>query len=172
MGYVKYDKIPISVFPVPGGPNKRIPLGGERRPVNISGLSNGKTTISLTVFFTKSNPAISFQSVGFPVNKISEKDDYYVQACHGISKFQHHQSKEFYYTYLPFCIVSTIFVSMPLSRSSPKGGSSGKLSLELVSLGDFANSVPLLSSKLQLLIGGLKLFVILDIPRLLTLFVP
>ena len=85
MGYVKYDKIPISVFPVPGGPNKRIPLGGERRPVNISGLSNGKTTISLTVFFTKSNPAISFQSVGFPVNKISEKDDYYVQGCHGIS---------------------------------------------------------------------------------------
>ena len=85
MGYVKYDKIPISVFPVPGGPNKRIPLGGERRPVNISGLSNGKTTISLTVFFTKSNPAISFQSVGFPVNKISEKDDYYVQGCHGIT---------------------------------------------------------------------------------------
>ena len=73
MGNLEYDKIPISVFPVPGGPNKRIPLGGERSPVNISGLSNGKTTISFTVFFTKSNPAISFQSVGFPLNKISKK---------------------------------------------------------------------------------------------------
>ena len=27
---------PIRVFPVPGGPNSRMPLGGPRRPVNIS----------------------------------------------------------------------------------------------------------------------------------------
>ena len=57
---------------MPGGPNKSIPLGGERRPVKISGLSSGNTTISLTVFLTNSNPAISFQSVEFPLHKISE----------------------------------------------------------------------------------------------------
>ena len=66
------DNVPISVFPVPGGPNKSIPFGGERRPVKISGLSKGNTTISFTVFLTNSNPAISLQSVGFPLNKISE----------------------------------------------------------------------------------------------------
>ena len=27
---------PMSVFPVPGGPNSRIPFGGPRRPLNIS----------------------------------------------------------------------------------------------------------------------------------------
>ena len=69
IGRVKY--LPISVFPVPGGPNKRMPFGGARRPVKISGLSNGKTTISLTVFLTNSNPAMSSQSVGFPLNMIS-----------------------------------------------------------------------------------------------------
>ena len=64
--------IPISVLPVPGGPNKRMPLGGARSPVKMSGLSIGNTTISLTVFLTNSSPAMSFQSVGFPLNKISE----------------------------------------------------------------------------------------------------
>lgn len=28
---------PINVFPVPGGPNSKIPLGGPRSPVKISG---------------------------------------------------------------------------------------------------------------------------------------
>ena len=28
--------IPISVFPVPGGPNNKIPLGGPRKPLKIS----------------------------------------------------------------------------------------------------------------------------------------
>ena len=44
--------LPINVFPVPGGPKSKIPFGGARRPVKMSGLSNGNTTISLTVFFT------------------------------------------------------------------------------------------------------------------------
>jgi len=30
------EAIPISVFPVPGGPNNRIPFGGPRKPVKIS----------------------------------------------------------------------------------------------------------------------------------------
>lgn len=38
--------IPINVLPVPGGPNNRIPLGGRRNPVNISGRNKGQTTIS------------------------------------------------------------------------------------------------------------------------------
>ena len=65
--------IPRSVFPVPGGPNKRMPFGGARRPVKMSGLNRGNTTISFTIFFTKSNPATSFHSVGLPLNKISER---------------------------------------------------------------------------------------------------
>ena len=28
--------LPMSVFPVPGGPNRRIPFGGPRRPVKRS----------------------------------------------------------------------------------------------------------------------------------------
>jgi hypothetical protein len=64
--------IPKSVFPVPGGPNKRMPLGGARRPVKMSGLNNGNTTTSLTIFFTNFKPATSFHSVGLPLNKISE----------------------------------------------------------------------------------------------------
>lgn len=32
---------PIKVFPVPGGPNSRMPLGGLRRPVNMSGRRSG-----------------------------------------------------------------------------------------------------------------------------------
>ena len=34
--------IPIKVFPVPGGPNSSIPLGGPRRPLNISLTKNLK----------------------------------------------------------------------------------------------------------------------------------
>lgn len=37
---------PIKVLPVPGGPNNRIPLGGCRRPVKISGRFMGHNTIS------------------------------------------------------------------------------------------------------------------------------
>ena len=51
--------LPIIVFPVPGGPNKRRPFGGARRPLNKSGRFNGQTIASSTVFFAKSNPAMS-----------------------------------------------------------------------------------------------------------------
>lgn len=37
---------PIRVFPVPGGPNSKIPLGGRRNPVKMSGRSIGHTTTS------------------------------------------------------------------------------------------------------------------------------
>lgn len=36
---------PIMVLPVPGGPNKRMALGGARMPVKMSGLSIGQTII-------------------------------------------------------------------------------------------------------------------------------
>ena len=40
MGYSPLNResavLPISVFPVPGGPNSRIPLGGPLNPVNRS----------------------------------------------------------------------------------------------------------------------------------------
>jgi len=45
------------VFPLPGGPYIRIPLGGERIPVNKSGLRLGKIRISLKVSLISSNPA-------------------------------------------------------------------------------------------------------------------
>jgi hypothetical protein len=38
--------LPIKVLPVPGGPNRRSPLGGALRPVNISGRSIGHTIAS------------------------------------------------------------------------------------------------------------------------------
>ncbi len=50
--------LPIIVFPVPGGPNRRIPRGGALIPVKMSGLSMGHTIISFINFFAKSNPAI------------------------------------------------------------------------------------------------------------------
>lgn len=28
--------LPINVFPVPGGPNNKIPLGGPRKPLKMS----------------------------------------------------------------------------------------------------------------------------------------
>lgn len=49
-------------MPVPGGPKSKIPLGGLRKPVNMSGLSKGYTTASFIIDFAYSNPAISFQS--------------------------------------------------------------------------------------------------------------
>lgn len=38
--------LPIIVFPVPGGPKSRRPLGGPLSPVKMSGRSIGQTTIS------------------------------------------------------------------------------------------------------------------------------
>lgn len=49
-----YTASPIKVLPVPGGPNNRIPFGGRRNPVKISGLSKGHTTISWNVERDKS----------------------------------------------------------------------------------------------------------------------
>lgn len=46
-----------NVLPFPGGPYMRIPLGGERIPVNKSGLKLGRIKISLKVSFTSSKPA-------------------------------------------------------------------------------------------------------------------
>jgi hypothetical protein len=36
---------PSIVLPVPGGPKRRIPLGGARRPVNKSGRFDGRITV-------------------------------------------------------------------------------------------------------------------------------
>lgn len=38
--------IPINVFPVPGGPKSKMPLGGLRIPLKISGLRRGQITDS------------------------------------------------------------------------------------------------------------------------------
>lgn len=69
-----FETLPIIVFPVPGGPNSKTPLGGARMPVKTSldqklankkeinvtyGLLKGKTTISLNAFFAPSNPETS-----------------------------------------------------------------------------------------------------------------
>ena len=44
--------LPINVFPVPGGPNSKIPFGGPRKPVNISlyGKSGKQQYISYKLF--------------------------------------------------------------------------------------------------------------------------
>ena len=33
---MNYLLLPIKVFPVPGGPNNKIPLGGPRKPLKMS----------------------------------------------------------------------------------------------------------------------------------------
>lgn len=63
---------PIIVFPVPGGPNNRIPLGGARRPVKISGLSIGHTIISWIIFLANPNPAIYDHSIFLSFYTISD----------------------------------------------------------------------------------------------------
>ena len=76
---------PMRVFPVPGGPKSRSPLGGPLRPVKMSGLFRGRTTISctwfrldfgrmeqiFTVFLANSNPAMSSHFTGSPWSMIS-----------------------------------------------------------------------------------------------------
>mmetsp|Transcript_22520 Transcript_22520/g.52515 ORF Transcript_22520/g.52515 Transcript_22520/m.52515 type:complete len:219 (-) Transcript_22520:209-865(-) len=49
------------VLPVPGGPNNKSPLGGERMPVKRSGRDAGRITISSSVFLATERPAISSQ---------------------------------------------------------------------------------------------------------------
>src|SRR5205809_567804 len=49
------------VLPVPGGPNRSIPLAGSRRPMKRSGRRNGYTTASLRAFLAVSNPVTSSQ---------------------------------------------------------------------------------------------------------------
>jgi len=48
----------ISVFPFPGGPYRRIPLGGALIPWNMSGRALGKITDSWRAYFTASNPTV------------------------------------------------------------------------------------------------------------------
>lgn len=64
---------PIKVFPVPGGPNKRIPRGGFLNPLNRSGLRIGHTTASLMIDFAYSKPAISSQAK--EINELDVKFD-------------------------------------------------------------------------------------------------
>lgn len=42
---------PIRVFPVPGGPKSKTPLGGARAPLKNSGFYIGHTMISMINFF-------------------------------------------------------------------------------------------------------------------------
>lgn len=46
------------VFPFPGGPKNKIPLGGDLNPVKRSGLKLGKIKHSPKVVFSYSIPAI------------------------------------------------------------------------------------------------------------------
>lgn len=63
---------PIIVFPVPGGPNRRMALGGARRPVKISGLSMGQTIISWMIFLAKPKPAMELHLTSSPFSRISD----------------------------------------------------------------------------------------------------
>ena len=48
---------PTSVLPVPGGPNKSMPLGTARKPVKSSGRRIGQMTISWIDRFASARPA-------------------------------------------------------------------------------------------------------------------
>jgi len=49
----------INVFPVPGGPYKRIPFQGFLEPVNIYGYLIGRVTASFNAVLAACRPAIS-----------------------------------------------------------------------------------------------------------------
>lgn len=71
---VEFDSLaialPIIVFPVPGGPKRRTPLGGEARPLNNSGFCLGKISVSNIIYLAKSRPAISFQEICMDFSRI------------------------------------------------------------------------------------------------------
>jgi hypothetical protein len=55
-----------NVFPVPGGPYKRIPFQGLRLPVKISGNLIGKITAYFNAFLAFSRPDTSYHfTLGF-----------------------------------------------------------------------------------------------------------
>lgn len=57
-----------NVFPVPGGPYKRIPFQGFLLPVNIYGNFIGRTTASFSEFLAFYNPETSYHlTFGFYV---------------------------------------------------------------------------------------------------------
>ena len=64
---------PINVFPVPGGPKRRMALGGALRPVKMSGLNIGHTIISWIIFFAKPSPAIEFHLTSSPFSRMSDR---------------------------------------------------------------------------------------------------
>ena len=57
---------------MPGGPNKRIPLGNARIPWKRSGRVIGQHMSSVTHFFANSNPDISSKVTGCPRCIISD----------------------------------------------------------------------------------------------------
>ena len=59
------------VFPVPGGPNRRIPLGGALIPVKTSGNCEGRITASRNIALALASPAISSQVMDREISIIS-----------------------------------------------------------------------------------------------------
>lgn len=57
--FKEHTALASRVFPVPGGPNSSTPRHGSRIPVKNSGMSNGKTTASLSSRLAVSRAAIS-----------------------------------------------------------------------------------------------------------------
>mmetsp|Transcript_31891 Transcript_31891/g.73267 ORF Transcript_31891/g.73267 Transcript_31891/m.73267 type:complete len:418 (-) Transcript_31891:59-1312(-) len=62
---------PMSVLPVPGGPNRSRPFGPRRKPVKRSGRFMGQQTSSCTVCLASSKPAISRKVTVSPDSMIS-----------------------------------------------------------------------------------------------------
>lgn len=62
----------MSVFPVPGGPNRSIPFGNFLRPLKRSGLAIGQHINSITHALAKFKPAISSNLTGSESSKISD----------------------------------------------------------------------------------------------------
>ena len=63
--------LPMSVLPVPGGPNNNMPLGTALRPVNNSGRCIGQMTISWILRFASARPATSSKVTGEPLSMTS-----------------------------------------------------------------------------------------------------
>jgi hypothetical protein len=64
----------IKVFPVPGGPYKRIPFQGFLDPTKIYGNLNGMITASFNAYFAFLRPATSYHlTLGFSLTIAASK---------------------------------------------------------------------------------------------------
>jgi hypothetical protein len=108
--------LPIKVFPVPGGPNNKIPFGALRSPTNISGFNRGNTTASMIIRFAYSKPAILSQSI-FEKKKYNLPDLQFsiIIYIHSSTKYNPHKFTVFANFYFCILYLFSMFIGVVIS---------------------------------------------------------